>query len=393
MPRLWLEKGREAGIKGGYLWVHPPDVQRVSESAADGGIVDLLDSKGRFLGRAVFNRRSPIVARVFSRRREDWDEALVLRRLLLAMERRRRWGMDLHVCRLVFGESDGLPGLVIDRYGPVAVFQIHHPAMERLRGPLVRWLAAELQPQAVFERSDPKVRAQEGLPPSSGLVWGDLPRGIWIAEQGVQLKVDVAQGQKTGHYLDQKMNRARLRSKGQGRRVLDLFCYTGGFGLQALAGGAASVMFVDSSGPALRIAKENVGEGGWMRRASFVQANAFDLLRSLAKRGRRFDLIFIDPPAFAPSTQAVAKASRGYKELNLRALKLLARGGILASSSCSSHMPVGLHLQLIAEAAADAEREVILLHQWTQDLDHPIVPAHPPSRYLKCHVLEVVDEG
>ncbi len=393
MPRMWLKKGRETGVKGGYLWVHSSDVQRISNSARDGEAVDILDSKGRLLGRGLLNRPSPIVARVFSRRREQWDEELLVQRIRLAMERRRRWGIDPHVCRMVFGESDGLPGLVVDRYGPVVVFQIHHPAVERLRRPLIRFLAEELQVRGVFDRSDAHLRALEGLPPSAGLAWGDPPDDLWIEEDGVRLKVDVAHGQKTGHYLDQKRNRARLGTLGQGRRVLDLFCYTGGFGLHALAGGAKSVTFVDSSGPALRIAKENLDQAGWTRRASLIQANAFDLLRSLERRGHGFELICLDPPAFATSPRAVSSASRGYKELNLRALKLLPTGGILLSSSCSSHMPVGLHLQLIAEAAADAGKEVILMEQWHQDLDHPVLPAHPPSRYLKCHVLEVVGQG
>lgn len=393
MPRMWLKRGRETAIKGGYLWVHFSDIQRISNSAQDGQVVDILDSKGRLLGRGLLNRPSPIVARIFSRRREEWDETLLVQRIRLAMDRRRRWGIDLHACRIVFGESDGVPGLVMDRYGPVAVFQIHHPAVERLRRPLIRFLAQELQVQSIFDRSDTGVRAQEGLPPSSGLVWGDPPDDLWITEDGVRLKVDVVQGQKTGHYLDQKKNRVRLGPLGQGRRVLDLFCYTGGFGLHALAGGASSVTFVDSSGPALRILKENLEHAGWTGRASLIQANAFDLLRSLERRGESFDLICMDPPAFATSARAVSSASRGYKELNLRALKLLPAGGILLSSSCSSHMPVGLHLQLIAEAAADAGKEVILIEQWHQDLDHPVVPAHAPSRYLKCHVLEVVGQS
>ncbi len=391
MPRLRLKRGHEQGVKAGYLWIHPGDVERISPSAQDGWPVDVTDSRDRFLGRALLNTRSPIVARLYSRTRLDWGAPLLEQRICAALERRRRWGLDLAACRLVFGESDLLPGLVVDRYGDVGVLRINHPAVDRFRGQLVEFLCSSLDLSAVYERSDGSARNQEGMSPASGLLWGRLPREIRITEGTVRLGVDVVHGQKTGHYLDQKRNRVRVGPWARDRRVLDLFCYTGGFGLQALAGGAASVAFADSSARALEAARIHAEEAGWGARARFLEANAFDLLRALERQGERFDLVCLDPPAFAPSRQALARASRGYKELNLRALKLLAPGGILVSSSCSSHLPVGLHLQIITEAAADAGRGILLLHQWGQDLDHPVLPAHPPTRYLKCHVVEVME--
>jgi 23S rRNA (cytosine1962-C5)-methyltransferase len=390
MPRIWLRRGREGGIKGGYLWVHPSDVERISPSARDGESVDVMDSKDRFLGRALLNRQSPVVARLHSLGRGEWNEELVGRRILEALERRRRWGLNPELCRLVFGESDLLPGLVADRYGPALVLQVHHPAMERLRDVVVKTLREAVNPQVIFDKSDSSSRSQEGLAPSKGVLWGELPEAVWVREGEVHFRVNVTEGQKTGLYLDQKRNRMRSGPMAQGRRVLDLFCYTGGFGLHALARGAASATFVDSSAPALEEARENAAQSGWLGRSTFIQANAFDLLREMDKRGERYDMICMDPPAFAPTRRALSAASRGYKELNLRAFKLLHAGGILVSSSCSSHVPVGLHLQIITEAASDAGRRILLLHQWGQDLDHPVLPAHPPSRYLKCHVLEVI---
>lgn len=391
MPRLWLKRGREQGIKAGYLWVHPSDVERISPSAKDGASVDVMDSRDRFLGRALLNQRSPIVARVFSRQRVAWDSELVRERLSKAIHARKRWGLDLEACRVAFGESDGLPGLVVDRYGPVAVVQLAHPALEGMRQQLARALVDLLGVQAVYERSDTNARAQEGLEPAKGLILGNMPTELWIREGGISLRVDVLEGQKTGLYLDQKRNRVMVGNIARGRRVLDAFCYSGGFGLHCLKGGAEKVTFVDSSEAALDLARANVEALGAMARAEFIQANGFDLLRQLERQGRQFELVCVDPPSFAHSRRALASATRGYRELNLRALKLLRPGGILVSSSCSSHVPVGLHLQIMAEASVDASRQIVLLHQWSQDLDHPVLPAHGPSRYLKCHVVEVMD--
>jgi len=391
MPRLWLKKGREQGIKKGYLWVHPADVERISPSARDGESVDVMDSRDRFLGRALLNQGSPILARIFSRRRLDWSMDLVKERLLGAIQDRRRWGLNLSACRILFGESDGVPGLVVDIYAEVAVVQIAHPALEAVRMELARLLLDSLEVRTVYERSDTLARANEGLQPRTCTLMGELPPEVWIREGNLHLMVDVAGGQKTGHYLDQKMNRLRVGPMANGREVLDLFCYTGGFGLHCLAGGAQRVLFADSSGAALKLAKANVERLGATGRAEFIECNGFDLLRQMERQGRKFGMICLDPPAFAHSKTSLPSAARGYRELNLRAFKLLEQGGILVSSSCSSHLPVGLHLQIIVEACADAGREALLLHQWGQDLDHPVLPGHAPSRYLKCHVMEVTD--
>lgn len=391
MPRLWLKKGREKGIKKGYLWVHPSDVERISSSAQDGAQVDVMDSKDRFLGRALLNRKSPILARLFSRKRTQWGMQLLRERLLRALQRRKAWGLDLSACRILFGESDGVPGLVVDCYGEVAVVQLGHPAFEIMRKDLVQLLAEILGVKAVYERSDTSARVQEGLEPRSGILLGELPSEIWIKEGDLLLRVDVEKGQKTGHYLDQKRNRLRVGSMAAGREVLDLFCYTGGFGLQCLAAGAQSVLFVDSSGAALHTARANVERLGAFERSQIMECNGFDLLRQLGKQGRKFDMICLDPPAFAHSKASLPGATRGYRELNLRAFKLLEQDGVLVSSSCSSHLPVGLHLQILLEASVDAGRDALLLHQWGQDLDHPVLPGHAPSRYLKCHIMQVMD--
>lgn len=392
MPRIWLKKGRERTIKEGYLWVHPQDVERISASAKDSLWVDVMDSKDRFLGRALFNEKSPIVARIFSTVRREWNKELVSSRIRAAWERRKRWGFDSQAFRVCYGESDGVPGLIVDKYDTIAVIQVSHPALDSMKRELSKIITDLLRVQGVYERSDTPARIQEGLSSSKGLLEGSLPRELWIEENGVRILVDVEKGQKTGHYLDQKRNRINAGPLAKGRQVLDVFCYTGGFGLHCLAHGAKGVVFVDSSEWALEVARKNVSALGAGDRAEFLHGNAFDVLRHLERTGKRFDMVCLDPPAFAPSKASLASAIRGYKELNLRALMLLRPGGILVSSSCSSHVPVGLHLQVIVEAAADAGRRILLLHQWGHDLDHPVLPSHPPSRYLKCHVAEVVEE-
>lgn len=391
MPRLWLKKGREKGIKRGYLWVHPSDVERISPSAQDGAQVDVMDSRDRFLGRALLNRNSPILARLFSHKRAQWGIELLEQRLLRAVQKRKAWGLDLSACRILFGESDGVPGLVVDSYGEVAIVQLGHPALEGMQNHLAELLEEILGVKAVYERSDTSARIQEGLEPRTGILLGELPSEIWIREGNVLLRVDVEKGQKTGHYLDQKRNRISIGPMAEEREVLDLFCYTGGFGLQCLAAGAKSVLFADSSGSALGTARANVEKLGASKRSQFMECNGFDLLRQMERQGRRFGMICLDPPAFAHSKASLPSAVRGYRELNLRAFKLLEQDGLLVSSSCSSHLPVGLHLQILLEACMDAGREALLLHQWGQDLDHPVLPGHSPSRYLKCHIMQVTD--
>ncbi len=391
MPRLWLKRGREKSIKEGYLWIHPSDVEKISPSAQDGSAVDIVDSKDRFLARALLNRRSPIVARIFSREKRPWGSDLVLSRLKRAIERRERWGISKEAFRVCYGESDGLPGLVVDKYARVAVIQTSHPALEPMKQEVARALQEMLDLAAVYEKSDTPARAQEGLPASKGVLLGSLPSEIRISEGDVQFLLDIEEGQKTGHYLDQRPNRMRVGSMANGREVLDLFSYTGGFGLHCLAKGAERVVFVDSSGGALKIARLNVEALGAEGKAEFLEGNCFDILRQMERQGRTFDMVCLDPPAFAPSKSSLPSATKGYKELNLRALKILREGGILVSCSCSSHLPVGLHLDIIVEASADARCQTVLLHQWGQGLDHPVLPGHPPSRYLKCHVLELTE--
>lgn len=389
MPRLWIKKGRERGIKRGYLWVHSSDVEKISHSAQDGRAVDVMDSKDRFLARAILNRKSPIVARIFSREKKAWGLDLVLSRIEEALQRRQRWGISGEAFRVCYGEADGIPGLVVDRYAKVAVMQVSHPAVEPLKHDIAIRLKELLSLSAVYEKSETSQRVQEGLSPSKGVLLGALPKEITVREEEVEFSVDVEEGQKTGHYLDQRLNRIKVGAMARGREVLDLFSYTGGFGLHCLARGAERVVFVDSSANAIKRARLNVEKLGASRRAEFVEGNCFDVLRQMEKQGRQFDMVCLDPPAFAPSKSAIKSATKGYKELNLRAIKILSKGGILVSCSCSSHLPVGLHLDIIVEASADAGCQLILLHQWGQGPDHPVVPGHPPSRYLKCHVLEV----
>jgi 23S rRNA (cytosine1962-C5)-methyltransferase len=315
------------------------------------------------------------------------DDAFLRARVAAAIARRAGLASATDAVRLVHAEADGLPGVVCDRYADVAVFQFASAGAERFRDAIVDAVLGAAGCGAAYERSDLEVRGLEGLPPRSGPIRGAAASPtLTITEHGIQYVVDVAHGQKTGFYLDQRANRDRIRTLAAGRDVLNCFCYTGGFTLNALAGGAHSALSIDSSAAALELARENARRNGFA--GDWLEADVFAALRKLRDGGRAFDLIVLDPPKFAPTAAHAERAARAYKDINLLALKLLRPAGLLATFSCSGGVSPELFQKIVAGAAADAGADVRLLERLQADADHPVTLAFPEGEYLKGLVLE-----
>ena len=384
MAAVVLGKGRDRRIKAGHLWIYASDIASVDEGAAPGEIVEVRDFRRRLLGRGTYNPASTITVRLLTRQSdESIDRGFFERRLEEALAYRARVFPGETTLRLVYSEGDYLPGLVVDRYQDHLCVQIGTLGMDRLRPLILSVLQDRLQPLGIYERSDLSSRAHEGLPAAEGVLMGNVPDEIGVTLDGLEFRVRLAQAQKTGLFLDQRLTRRQILPISSGMRVLDAFCNTGGFGLYALKGGAASVLGVDLSEASVLQARVQADLNGFARLAEFREENAFDLLHALDRRGERFDLIVLDPPAFTKSARTVAQAWRGYKEINLRALRLLSPGGFLLTSSCSFHLSEEDFLAILREATVDSLRGVRLVELRGQSPDHPINPGVPETRYLK----------
>jgi 23S rRNA (cytosine1962-C5)-methyltransferase len=373
----------EARIRRGHPWVFRTDVVAAEEGLDPGALVRVLGPRQVALGFALFSTRSEITLRLITRGTE-LPEDFIERRIEEALRLRAVVAAGAGACRIVHGEGDGLPSLVVDRYGDVLVVQTLSQGMERLKAAIVRVLVERLGPRGILERNDPRVRQLEGLPSSVGVLWGEVPALLEVEEGGIQLAVDPRTGQKTGLFLDQRENHIAVRAYAHGR-ALDAFTYNGGFALQMAAAGC-DVLAVDVSAEALERARLNATRNS-LANVTLREANVFDLLRELERGGERFDTIVLDPPAFAKSRDAVEKASRGYKEINLRAMKLLARGGVLVSCSCSHHVHEADFEAILSAAAADAGVALTIVEKRRQARDHPVVLGVPETYYLKCFVL------
>jgi len=386
--QLMLKAGREKSLKRRHPWVFSGAIERVAGAPRAGDTVQVMSAGGEVLALAAYSPRSQIRARVWSFDPTATIDAGFLRtRLQAALALRARLPAAQHsnALRLVHGESDGLPGLVVDRYADVLVAQFLAAGVERWREAILDALAELAGCEAVYERSDAEVRTLEGLGLRSGFVRGDRTAArCAIVEYGLDFHVDVERGQKTGFFLDQRDNRQRVRALAAGRRVLDGFCYTGGFSVAALAGGATRVLAIESSAAALAVAAENVAANGLdAGRVELVQADVFAQLRLLRDRGARFDLAVLDPPKFAPTAAQARNAARAYKDINLLALKLLAPGGLLASFSCSGGVPAELFQSIVAGAALDAGVEGKIVGRFGAAADHPVALEFPEGEYLK----------
>lgn len=372
----------------GHDWVYATEVKARTGDPQAGDVVSLKDVRGRPLGSAMFNPRSQIIARRFSHRRQDLDPDFFTRRIQRAINHRESLGIDTRLCRLVWSESDGLPGLIVDRYGDHLVIQTLTYALDLRQNLIVQSLVDLLNPVSIIERNDAPVRRAEGLELRKGAVHGTVPPPFPIRHGSLVFHADVMEGQKTGLYLDQLDNYAAVAGLSKGRRVLDCFTNQGGFA-QACAGAtAATVTAVDASESAIELARKNAGAAGLPVR--FEVANCFDFLKQSEARGDTYDLIVLDPPSFTKTKQAVGDALRGYKEIHLRALKMLSSGGILATFSCSHHISGGDFHQMIVDASVDAKRTLRRVAMFGQRPDHPVIAGLPETEYLRGFAFEVI---
>ena len=388
-------------VEQGHPWIYEAEVLRLEGEWENGGLVDAVSEKGKYLGTGFLSTHSKIRVRLVSRNANDqFDQAFWQRRIQYAWDYRKTvMGEDISCCRVIFGEADGFPGLTVDRFSDILVTQTLSVGMERLKPMLfpllVRLLRQDGQEiRGIYERNDVAIRALEGLEQNKG--WFPLGEPVpdtvtEIRENGVRYRVDVENGQKTGFFLDQKYNRLAVAKLAKGRRVLDCFTHTGSFALNAALGGAEHVTAVDVSASAIEMAKENAVRNGLNDRIDFVVADVFDLLPKLAEQGKKeYDFIILDPPAFTKSRKTVDSAQRGYKEINLRALKLLPRGGYFATASCSHFMPSEQFVRMLKSAALDAGVELRQIEARQQSPDHPILWNVPETDYLKFYLFQVV---
>lgn len=389
MAKAILTRGGERRLTGGHPWVYQSDVLEVEGSFTPGDVVDLCSIKRKFLGRGYINPQSQIMLRVLTREDEEIDRAFLRRRIAAAWEYRKR-AADPDSCRLIYGESDFLPALIVDKFGGYLVVQTLALGMDRMKDAVVDILRELLAPAGIYERNDGRVRLLEGLEQKKGFLSAPFDTMVRMRENGVWFDVDVENGQKTGFFLDQKENRAALRPFVKGGRVLDCFCHTGSFALHAGHYGAREVLGIDISPRATKAAEHNARLNGLESLCRFETANTFDRLREFGAEGTRFDTIILDPPAFTKTKNAVEGAVRGYKEINLQAMKLLEAGGFLVSCSCSQHVDRELFLDILYDAALDAGKKVRLVEYRSQAKDHPILLAAPETEYLKCAVLQIV---
>lgn len=389
-PSIVLRDGREKSVLRRHPWIMSGSVDRVLGDPAPGDTVLVLDSRQRPLGWAGYSPSSSIRARVWSFDENDViDDDFVASRIQASIERRRGLVDDGDAVRLVFGEADGLPGLVVDRYGEVVVFQIATAGMEPWHRVVTETLVSLHGVTCVYERSDVDSRSREGLAGRDGATAGHLPDQVWAKESGLRFRVDVATGHKTGFYIDQRDSRRSLTKFVTGRRVLNVFGYTGSFSVIAARHGADSITTIDSSGPALALAEENARANG-VDIGRLVEADAFSELRRLRDRGEVFDVIVLDPPKLAQGSAQVDKASRAYKDLNLLAAKLLSPGGHLFTFSCSGAVNAALFQKIVAGAALDARREMHIVERLAQPADHSVPLWFPEADYLTGLVLRAL---
>ena len=399
-PSFIITKKGSAWVGTGHPWIYAQEIISKSAEPENGALVDALSENGRYLGTGLYSRKSKIGLRLISRNANDrFDAEFWKRRIRYAWDYRRTvMGGDVSCCRVIFGEADGFPGLTVDRFSNLLVTQTLSVGMERLKDVIFPLLAEVLRESGeridgIYERNDVAIRALEGLEQGKG--WYELPGEehpqstvTEICENGIYYAVDFENGQKTGFFLDQKYNRLAVARLAKGRRVLDCFTHTGSFALNAARGGAEHVTAVDVSESAVEMARENARRNGLEDRMDFVAADVFDLLPEL-KKGE-YDFIILDPPAFTKSRKTVGRAEKGYKEINLRALKALPRGGYFATASCSHFMPSELFVKMLRSAAQDANVELRQIEARQQAPDHPILWNVPETDYLKFYIFQVV---
>ena len=386
--RLLLKRGEDRRLRGGHPWIFSNEVDAIEGDVADGGLVEVADQRGAFLGIAYVNRHSLIQARMLSRGRDSIDAAFFAKRFERAKRLRDESYPGEAAVRMVYGESDQLPGLVVDRYGDWLAVQVLTLGMEARLDVIREALERVFAPRGAVFVCDSPLRELEGLPLRREAWWGDVPARVPVIVGGFALEADLLGGQKTGLFLDQRENRKRAEARATGRTALDCFCYQGEWAMHLARGGATSVLGIDSSEPALALARANVERAGLQDRVSFVRGAAFDELRRLEREGRKFGIVVMDPPALIKSRRHIAAGERSYREMNRTAMSLLDRDGILVTCSCSHHLDDAMFRQVLLEAARLAKRPMRLLEWSAEAPDHPQLLAVPETHYLKCAVLQ-----
>ncbi len=389
MIKVYLRKKISPRIANGHPWIFANEVERTEGKPEGGETVDVFSHEKKFIGRGYINPRSQIRVRLLTRNKtEEINEQFFLKSITQCWEYRKKLGYTEN-CRLVFGEADGLPQLIIDKFNDYFVLQTLALGMDVWKPCIVKALNEIFHPRGIYERNDVPVRELEGLPQQKGFLSAPFDTKIIIRENGLQFYVDIENGQKTGYFLDQQDNRRAIRHIVKGADVLGAFAYTGTFEIHAASYGARSVLGLDISASAVRQASENAALNKFEHICRFETANAFDVLKQWVKEGRRYDVVMLDPPSFTKSRETIQKALTGYKEINLRGMKLVKPGGFLVTSSCTSLVSPDLFLQVIDEAAHDAKRPIRQVTFQTQSGDHPVLPGVDNTQYLKFLVIQV----
>lgn len=396
-PTVNISEKAEASVRAGHPWVYEDEIRAVNGNVCDGGLTDVLTQRGKYLGTGFYNSASKIRVRIVSTNTNDrFDEGFWRRRVAYALDYRMTvMGNDFNCSRLIFGEADGLPGLTADLFGSVLVCQVACLGTELIKDSIYTLMREELAKRgviltAIYERNDLALREKEGLERFKGFFWGEGDGVAYITENGIKYRVDYIEGQKTGFFLDQKYNRAAVGRIAKGKTVLDCFTHTGAFALNAAAAGAAHVTAVDVSEDALKSARANACLNGLEDRMDFLKADVFELFTQWEKGKKEYDFIILDPPAFTKSSATVGKAIGGYREINRRAMKLLPRGGYLATCSCSHFMTDNLFCKMLKSAAEEASVSLKQIERRTQSPDHPIMWSVPETDYLKFYIFQIV---
>jgi len=391
MTKVILKSGIKKRIENNHPWVYKNEVDHIEGDYKPGDIVNVYNHKNKFIGKGYINPQSQIIVRIMTRDiNEDINETFFKKRIQKAYDY-RRLVMPGESYRLIFGEADEIPGLIIDKFNDYLSIQTLTLGIDQYKNLIVKLLIEIVQPKGIYERNDNSVRLLEGLPEQTGFLYNEFDPLTIIDEYGVKFYVDIASGQKTGSFLDQKANHHAITPFVKDKTVLDCFTHTGGFALHAACHGAKQVDAVDISEEAIELAKKNAELNKVSDKINFICANAFDLLKSYADEKKQYDVVILDPPAFTKSAKKLENAYRGYKEINLRAMKIVKPGGFLVTASCSYYMTPDLFRQMLEEAALDAKKTIRVVEYRTQDKDHPILFGYDESHYLKLYILQVDD--
>ncbi len=389
MPHIKLQRGADKRAKNGHPWVFSNEIAEISGERAPGEKAEVVSAGGDFIGTGYYNPQSLIAVRLLSRTREDIDSIPFYRqRILKALDYRRTLYPGWETLRVVFGEGDFLPGLVVDKYGDYLSVQFLTAGIERRKEQVIGALVDVFAPKGIAGRNDVAVRRLEGLDEKVEVLYGDIPETVEVDEHGLHFLVNILEGQKTGHFLDQKENHQLLEKICGGKNVLDCFCYSGSWGIHAAAYGADSVACIDSSERAVALGRDNSSRNGLSDRMRFEASDAFERLRTLKSEGKFFDVVILDPPAFIKSRKLVQEGIKGYLTINRRGMELLEDGGYLVTCSCSHHMDTGMFREMLHKASGQAGREMRIVEMRSQAPDHPILLSVPETEYLKCFVLQ-----